>query len=347
MMRGVMRRSRRFVVLLRRTAACQFGTGSMLRTFPLNHAQSAHTQSSLSQCTWVDLIDPSEQERMTVEKTFGLRLPTRDELGDIAASSRLQVEDGTLYMTAPLILAEDGEPWIPTPTGFVLAKHVLLTLRFTPSHFFDTVVKELTGHQSLEPAVVFVRILEELVDHMADLLEASGHDLDSASHVIFRPGKRAKLSHETALLRELMIRTGRTSERMARIHYTLVCLDRMAKFTQERCRDWLAQNLCSDLQAVSSDVASLVQFSEGLVSRVQLLQDATTGIINIDQNDVMKVLTIASVVGIPPVLVVGVYGMNFKDMPEYDWTYGYPYALALIFVTALLPLLWFKWKDWI
>ena len=144
-----------------------------------------------------------------------------------------------------------------------------------------------------------------------------------------------------------MIRTGRTSERMARIHYTLVCLDRMAKFTLERGREWIEQSTSGELQSVSSDVNSLIQFAEGLVSRVQLLQDAATGIINIDQNDVMKVLTIASVVGIPPVLVVGIYGMNFKNMPELDWAWGYPYALALIVVTALLPLIWFKWKDWI
>jgi magnesium transporter len=149
------------------------------------------------------------------------------------------------------------------------------------------------------------------------------------------------------MLRQLMIRTGRTSERMARLHYTLVCLDRMAKFTLDRAHDWIGKDIVSRLQSVSSDIASLVQFAESLVSRVQLLQDAATGIINIDQNDVMKVLTIASVVGIPPVLVVGVYGMNFKNMPELDWAWGYPYALALMVVTALLPLLWFKWKDWI
>jgi len=314
----------------------------MLRTFPVHHAQSA-----MSKCSWIDLVDPSEDERRRVEQTFGLRVPTRHELGEIEASSRLQVEDGSLYMTAPLILAQGVEPWTPTPTGFVLAKHVLLTVRYVPSVFFDAVVKEISGHDSFEPALAFVRVLEELVDHAADLLEASGVDLDDASHIIFRPGKRSKLSHEAAMLRQLMIRTGRTSERMARIHYTLVCFDRMAKFTQERGRDWIEHSLCTDLQAVSSDVGSLVQFAEGLVNRVQLLQDAATGIINIDQNEVMKVLTITSVVGIPPVLVAGIYGMNFKGMPEYDWTWGYPYALALIVVTALIPLIWFKWKDWI
>jgi magnesium transporter len=314
----------------------------MLNAFPADPAGT----NSLAGRTWVDLIDPTAAERASFEAAFGLRVPAKDELGEIEATSRLQIDKSALYMTAPLILAAEGEPWIPAPAGFVLSKQVLLTVRSGKSAAFDAVAKECAG-EKLEPSEAFVCILEELVDHLADLLEASGRDLDEASHVIFRQDSAKRLSHETAMLRQLMLRTGRTSERMSRIHYTLVCLDRMAKFTVDRARDWLAADITARLQAVSSDIASLVQFSEGLVSRVQLLQDAATGIINIDQNDVMKVLTIASVVGIPPVLVVGVYGMNFKNMPELSWTYGYEYGLALIVITALLPLLWFKWKDWI
>jgi magnesium transporter len=315
----------------------------MLNAYPVDS-----TGTSLSRPAWIDLIDPSDAERSTFEKTFGLRVPTKDELSEIEATSRLRTENDALYMTVPLIFASAKQPWLAAPSGFVLTKHVLLTVRFASSVSFDAVIKELAGSEKFEPAFAYTCILEELVDHMADLLEDSGKDLDEASHVIFRPdAKRIKLSHETTMLRELMIRTGRTSERMARIHYTLVCLDRMAKFTLERGREWIAPDVASRLQSVSSDIASLVQFAEGLVSRVQLLQDAATGIINIDQNDVMKVLTIASVVGIPPVLVVGIYGMNFKNMPELDWAWGYPYALALIAITALVPLLWFKWKDWI
>ena len=121
----------------------------------------------------------------------------------------------------------------------------------------------------------------------------------------------------------------------------------MAKFTTDRARDWLKLDMAARLQSISSDAASLVHFSEGLVSRVQLLQDAAIGIINSDQNDVMKVLTIASVVGIPPVLVAGIYGMNFKNIHEYDWAWGYQWGLALIVISALLPLIWFKWKDWL
>ena len=314
----------------------------MLTAYP--PSQTGH--GTLLDSSWVDLVDPTSVERAAFEDTFKLRVPAQDELGEIESTSRLQVENGALYMTAPLIFASANEPWIPVPTGFVLSKQVFMTLRTGRSAAFDCAAKEL-WNEKFEPSIAFATVLEELVDHLADLLEAAGRDLDEISHVIFANEQAKHLSHETAMLRQLMIRTGRTSERMSRIHYTLVCLDRMAKFAIDRCRDWIKPDIATRLQAVSSDIASLVQFAEGLVNRVQLLQDAATGIINIDQNDVMKVLTIASVVGIPPVLIAGIYGMNFKNVPEYDWAWGYQWAWGLIIVTALIPLLWFKWKDWI
>jgi len=249
-------------------------------------------------------------------------------------------------MTAPLIIATGDEPWIAAPTGFVLSKKVLLTVRFVQSTIFDSVSKELNV-EHLEPASAYVCVLEELVGHMADLLEASSQALDDASHVIFRRDNLQRLSRETSPLRQLLVRTGRSSERMARVNHTLVCLDRMAKFTIERGREWVTQDKISRLQSVSADIASLEQYAEGLVNRIQLLQDAATGIINVAQNEVMKILTIASVAGIPPVLIAGIYGMNFKNMPELNWAWGYPFALVLIVLTTLLPLIWFKWKDWI
>jgi magnesium transporter len=313
----------------------------MLSTLPI-----VPDSKSLSNAVWIDLVDPSSTEIAAFEKAFEFRVPNKDELSEIETTSRLRVEHDALYMTAPLILATDEEPWIPAPTGFVLSKTVLLTVRATGSAVFDAVRKELSAER-FEPARAYVCILEELVDHMADLLEATSRDLDEASHVIFRHDNLRRLSRETALLRQLLLRTGRTSERMARINYALVCLDRMAKFTTDRGREWVAQNQISRLQSISADIASLLQYTEGVVNRIQLLQDAATGIINVAQNEVMKILTVASVAGIPPVLIAGIYGMNFKNMPELNWAWGYPFALALIIVTTLIPLVWFKWKDWI
>lgn len=317
----------------------------MLNAYPTD----ASGGTSLKSAAWIDLVDPTAAEAATFEQAFGLRVPTKDQLVEIETTSRQRIEHDAIYLTAPLIHAPDNAPWISVPTGFVLSKRVLLTVRSMQLPAFDAVIAELAPSEPIEPARTFVRLLEAQVDRMADLLEGSVRDLDDASHLIFRPESPAqtKLSRETARLRRLMIHTGRISERMARIQYALVCLDRMAKFAIDRGREWVAHDLAGRLQIVSSDIVSLEQFAEGLVNRVQLLQDATSGIINIDQNEVMKVLTIASVVGIPPVLVAGIYGMNFKGMPEYDWSYGYPYALAAIVITALLPLIWFKWRDWI
>ena len=312
----------------------------MLRAFPDT------PDNSLTGACWIDIVDPIPAEIAAFEKTFGLRVPAKEEVSEIETTSRLRVEHGALYMSAPLILATGDEPWIVAPTGFVLSKTALLTVRFVQSAIFDSVRKELNVGP-LAPTVIYVCVLEELVDHVADLLEASSQALDDASHLIFRRENLRRLSRESSLLRQLLVRTGRTSERMAHITYTLVCLDRMAKFTIERGREWLEPEQISRLQSVSADIASLEQYAEGLVNRIQLLQDAATGIINVAQNEVMKILTIASVAGIPPVLVAGIYGMNFKNMPELNWAWGYPFALMLIVLTTLVPLIWFKWKDWI
>jgi magnesium transporter len=314
----------------------------MLRAFPV----TPDISKSLAQASWIDLVDPTPAETAAFEKAFDLRVPTKEELSEIETTSRLKVDHGALYMTTPVIIATGDEPWIAAPTGFVLSKKVLLTVRFVQSTIFDSVSKEFKAER-LEPAQAYVCVLEELVDHMADLLEASSQALDDASHVIFRRENLQRLSRESSLLRQLLVRTGRTSERMARVNYTLVCLDRMAKFTIERAREWLGRDQISRLQSVSADIASLEQYAEGIVNRIQLLQDAATGIINVAQNEVMKILTIASVAGIPPVLIAGIYGMNFKNMPELNWVWGYPFALFLIVLTTLLPLIWFKWKNWI
>src|SRR5207248_996377 len=138
-----------------------------------------------------------------------------------------------------------------------------LTVRFARPAAFDEVTAELSSAEKVDPAETFTRIMEELVDHMADQLESTANDLDSASRLVFRASEPARPSRQSATLRRLMIRTGRTSERMSHIHYTLVCLDRMAKFTIDRGRDRIGSERITRLQTVSSDIVSLAQFVEG------------------------------------------------------------------------------------
>jgi len=117
-------------------------------------------------------------------------------------------------------------------------------------------------------------------------------------------------------------------------------------FVSTLAADWLPAEVKPRLQTLRQDVTSLNDYDAHLVNKVQLLLDATLGLINIDQNNMIKVLAIVSVVGVPPTLVASMYGMNFKYMPEFDWAWGYPYGLAVIALSAVLPLLWFKWRGW-
>ncbi len=304
--------------------------------------------------TWIDLQDPTPEEIAEVERACGLRVPSREALEEIEATSRLRAEGGALYMSAPLIARGEAGVMISAPTGFILNEDVCLTVRFAKLAVFEAVKADLAKEARAAPTDIFARLLEEVVDRAADHLEVCADQLDKASSAIFhadqpddaKPGKSHKLSRDTALLRRVMTQIGRASGRMSKVRYTLVCVARMAQFVTDRAKDWVEPPVRERLAGVRADVASLEQYEENLLSRVQLLQDAATAFISIEQNDVVKVLTIASVAGIPPVMVVGLYGMNFKYMPELTWRYGYPYALALIVITTLIPLAWFKWKDW-
>ena len=311
-------------------------------------------QMGLAGHTWLDLQDPTPEEIAEVERACGLRVPSREALEEIEATSRLRTEGATLYMSAPLIARGDDGVMISAPTGFVLTADVCLTVRFAQLGVFEAVKADLGRIGRAAPSDIFARLLEEVVDRAADHLEVCADQLDKASNAIFSEDKPTsvkkrrphKLSRDTALLRQVMTQVGRASGRMSKVRYTLVCVARMAQFATDRAKDWIEPPVRERLGGVRADVASLEQYEENLLSRVQLLQDAATAFISIEQNDVVKVLTIASVVGVPPVMVVGLYGMNFKYMPELGWRYGYPYALALIVITTLIPLAWFKWKDW-
>jgi magnesium transporter len=304
--------------------------------------------ATLAEARWIDLLDPTEEERARVEEALGLRVPTKAEISEIETTSRLRSEEGALYMSAPLISVAENGAWVSAPTGFVLGRHALLTVRFAPLRGFELVARELDQAAKVEPAPAFARLLEEVVDRAADRLELLSEGLDQASAVIFQEQQHdAPRRSRDAHLRRAMTQIGQASERIARVRYALTSVDRMAKFAADHGRDWVAADVLDRLGAVRTDIASLVWFDESLVSRVQLLQDASSAIINIGQNEVMKVLTVVSVAGVPPVLIAGIYGMNFKNMPELNWPWGYAYGLALIVISTVIPLIWFRLKDWI
>ena len=296
---------------------------------------------------WADLLNPTTEETAYVERATGLRLPGVEDLSEIETSSRLRAEDGVLYMSAPLVhRATAGDPQT-TPVGFVLCPRLLITIRFEMLTAFAVFERVRGG----SPAETFAGLLDAIVDRLADVLEHIAAELDKLSHRLFRSGpvdlgRRRRHARETADLRVILRRVGANGDLVSKIRDSLLGLGRIVPYVETLGADWLPEPVRPRLETLRHDIASLSDYDTHLTNKVQLLLDATLGLINVDQNNIIKVLTIVSVIGVPPTLVASMYGMNFKNMPELSWAWGYPFGLTLIALSAIAPILWFKWRGW-
>lgn len=302
------------------------------------------------QPVWIDLLEPTEEERTRVEREFGIRVPSRGELEEIESSSRLRVERERLYLSMPLSTEDDGASApAAVPLGFILSPALLVTVRFADVHAFGKVRANFKqGERVADSQGVFTALAEAMVDFAADALERGSGELAAVSRQVFTsravPPRRAKRLNRK--LRQMLTSVGAVGDRLSRSRQSLLGLARIIGFVSETAREWLHAETQGRLQTVRADLASLTDFEAHLSSKTHFLLDAILGLINIDQNDTFRVLTVVSVVGIPPTLIAGIYGMNFHNMPEYAWRWGYAYGLGVIALSALLPIAWFKWRGW-
>ena len=300
---------------------------------------------------WIDLKDETEEEAAFVEHHTGLRLPSRHRLAEVETSSRLSQDGATLVMSSPVLFREDSSV-VTTPVGFVLNPKILVTLRATDLRAFGDFVTRIRDHD-VEPlksgADAFVGLIEEIVDRMADGMEAVGADLDMVSKGIFRQSSaatRSKPNKIEARLRNTLQTIGRSGDTTGNVRDSLLGLTRMVAYVAVNAEKWIAPAAHARLETIRQDIASLNDYESHLTDKVQFLLDSTLGFINIEQNRTFKLLTIASVIGIPPTFVVGLYGMNFKNMPEYDWAWGYQWGLLLVLLSIVIPIVWLRRSGW-
>jgi magnesium transporter len=298
---------------------------------------------------WIDLVNPTETEIQLIEGHTGYRIPTLADLREIERSSQLAVDGEVLRLSLPIVANADSDQPVRTFVGLIVSPKILVSVRFEPLKVFEMVAERAcpAGHDS-SSAAVFTVLLEALVDRQADLLEREREHLDEISRSIFRaPASGATDTvRSNASMRALLRRLGRIGERVSLIRDSMLATGRAAPFAVETAKAWIDGEHQARLIAVTQDVESLNMFEEHLSGKVQFLLDAALGLISIEQNDTFKVLTIASVVGIPPTLVAGWYGMNFHNMPELSWAHGYEFGIAMIVLSTVIPLAWFKWRGW-
>ena len=311
---------------------------------------NAELEKIPDEATWIDLEEPTKEEERLVERCIGVNVPTQAEMAEIEPSSRLYEKNGALYMTASALRGVDEAHPTTTPIGFVLAQNRLVTIRYaTPKP-----VRTFENHARREPELVrdgptaLVRLLDALIDRLADEIEAVTARMEQLSHEIFQEQqdeRRIPAAKLTALLTSI----GRAQMLLTKIRYSAVSTLRMLSFLggSTFMHDGNHSELRRHLASLTTDVTSLSEHASFLSDNLTFLLDASLGLISIEQNAAMKLFSWAAVVFLPPTLIAGIFGMNFHYMPELTWHYGYPISLALMLATAVGPYLYFKKRGWI
>lgn len=301
-----------------------------------------------NQAVWIDLLSPSLQEVRQVEAFLGHSIPTREELKDIEPSSRLYIDNGAVFMTASVIWrVETGAP-VLADIGFVLTSTRLVTIRYAEPRAFGLFIAAFHRQQdgALTASRVLARLLETISDRSAEILEIAEREVDLLSGEIF-DDRQTEARQEANFLQTRLQEIGRYHRLVAKTRDSLASLGRLTAFllTVPAVREQKdVKELC---RTTSRDIQSLGEHAAFISTNIAFLHDASLGLINLEQNAIMKIVSIVSVVFLPPTLFASLYGMNFRIMPELDWTYGYPAALALMVVSAILPYLFFRWKGWL
>ncbi|HWA89700.1 MAG TPA: magnesium transporter CorA family protein [Rhizomicrobium sp.] len=306
------------------------------------------TERKLTSGVWIDLLDPSDEERARVEKEYSVRVAPRAELEEIETSSRLSRDGDVLYMNMPVATILDDDRIAPSPLGFVLSDKALVTIHFARLHTTEAVLKRLETEQAVSAPDIFALVIEGAVDFVADQMEEIAGEFNGISQHLFRKRIAAgrDIGRMNRVLRDKLCQIGYAGDHLSHIRESLLGLQRIITYTLETCRAWPDKDFLDRLSTARHDLQSLIEHETHLSDKAQFLLDANLGFINTQQNDIFKVLTIVSVVGIPPTLIASMYGMNFHFMPELAWRYGYAWGLGLIAVSTIVPMLWFKWRGW-
>ncbi|MCQ2031424.1 magnesium transporter [Stutzerimonas zhaodongensis] len=293
---------------------------------------------------WVDLLSPDQHEERLVESALGVDIPTREELAEIEDSSRFYDENGAIFMTTTVVMGiADRRPENAEVT-FVLTKRCLVTVRYSELSAF----RQFETKSSRQPSTyssshqIFLALADAVVDRIADVLESVQIELQTLSRCIFDKRKEQRTD-----LQQIIQQLGQHRSLLSQLGESLFSSSRLIAFYRLHANEpkqGVAKGL---LKALERDVRSLGEHQARLLGDIAFLLDATLGLINIEQNAIIKVFSIAAVLFLPPTLVGTVYGMNFELMPELNWSFGYPMALGMMVISAIIPYAWFKFRNWL
>ncbi|WP_337012907.1 magnesium/cobalt transporter CorA [Pantoea sp. AS142] len=317
----------------------------MLSAFKLDHSRLTRLEledenDKLTTSVWVDLIEPEEGERDRVQSELGQSLATRPELEDIEASARFFEDEDGLHIHS-FFFYEDADDHAGNSTvAFTIREDRLYTLRERELPAFR-LYRMRARNQTLIDGNAFELLLdlfETKIEQLADEIENIYSALEKLSRVIMEGQQGEEYDQALSRLAEL-------EDIGWKVRLCLMDTQRALNFLVRKAR--LPGNQLEQAREILRDIESLLPHNESLFQKVNFLMQAAMGFINIEQNRIIKIFSVVSVVFLPPTLVASSYGMNFEFMPELKWSFGYPAAIGLMILAGLAPYLYFKRKNWL
>lgn len=294
----------------------------------------------LMQPIWIDLLSPSKAQRLLIGQHYGLDLPDPDELTDLEASARFYVEHEQIHIHSDFLLDREGKAR-SVPVAFVLRGDILFSVRGEELPVFR--LQRLRARS--QPGFVsdsrdmLLDLYGAEAEYSADALENIYSELETVSRKVLSQ----TMSDEDAA--RILADIAEQEDLNGRIRRNMLDTQRAVSFLLRR--KLLLPTQLEDAQQILRDIESLNSHTAFLFDKINFLMDATVGFININQNKVIKIFSVASVALLPPTLIASIYGMNFNNMPELEWMFGYPFALGLMVFSVAVPYLFFKRKGWL
>nr|WP_205905179.1 magnesium/cobalt transporter CorA [Collimonas pratensis] len=302
----------------------------------------SHSDLQQVQPVWVDLTEPNDQERAWVKSIYGVTLPGEDEVKDIEASARYyEAENGDLHLRTDFLFEEDDGPSSTVTVAFILARNILFSVHGEDLPVFRLVRMRARSRPGSigDYKDVLLDLYQTDAEYSADALEGVYKKLDEVSQRVLQK----KLTDQAAA--EALSAMAHEEDLNGRIRRNMMDTRRAVSFLM-RGR-LLNVDQFEDARQILRDIESLDGHTAFLFDKINFLMDATVGFININQNKIIKIFSVASVAFLPPTLIASIYGMNFRFMPEFEWHLGYPLALVLMVCSAITPFWYFRRRGWL
>ncbi|MFQ3306862.1 MAG: magnesium transporter [Candidatus Midichloriaceae bacterium] len=308
-------------------------------------------QDSLPKNTiWIDLIEPEKEEEKYIEKILNIEAPTEEEMEKFEVISPFYMENDVDYMTVTVLDRASEDYPDSIAISFILTSKYLVTTRYDKPKSFDHLNTWISRNNKkvFSHDYVLTTLVDFIINCCADILEEAGNELDDLLKIVFEKPVDKKVSSSN-FYNEAIRRVGYTGNIISKNRECLVSLNRMIIYFSQISDAKYMNKKDSRLRIkhISREINSLSEYANFLSQRNTFLLNATLGMISVEQNSTIKIFTVAAAVFMPPTVVASIYGMNFKNMPELYWSFGYPISLVLIIISGIIPYLYFKRKGWL